>query len=175
MRNEIWRLVPGHDDLADGELRARWELVTRLEVARAFLGATEVAGKIYVVGGYDGQRELSSANVYALTEDSWTDLPDMAFPRGGLSLVADELALFALGGGWTTPLNNHERFDFVTERWTNFPSPVQGSWRHLAAASTQQEGHLHLIGGWGGDYMDLHLRYQSSFRSWLPVINNDRD
>jgi len=174
MHNEIWRLAPNNSDIANTDQQARWELVTRLDVPRAFLGATEVAGELYVVGGYDGRKELALADVYTLATDRWRRLPDLSFPRGGLSLVADDLAIFALGGGWTTPLENHERFDLATAVWSNFPSPIKGTWRHLAAASSEEGGYLHLIGGWSGDYMDLHLRYQSSFRSLLPVISNDR-
>jgi len=60
---------------------------------------------------------------------------------------------------------------FVTNSWSNFPSPLQGSWRNLAAAATGDT--LHLAGGWSGDYLDTHLQYQSSFRAMLPVISND--
>ena len=59
MRDDIWRYAtdePGSQE---------WELLDHLERARAFLGAAAVGGEIYIVGGYDGQRELDLAEVYA--------------------------------------------------------------------------------------------------------------
>lgn len=165
-RNEVWRYRPS----ADGD-RSSWELVTRMPVALAFFGATLVADEIYVVGGYDGQRESNQAYAFSLSSGVWRELPQLAEPRSGLSLVYDGLAIFALGGGWTRPLDTLERFDPSVGAWSNFPSPLPGEWRHLGAIG--YDDRLHLIGGWSGDYLDVHLQYQSTFRALLPVISND--
>jgi DNA-binding CsgD family transcriptional regulator len=163
MRDEIWRLEPGSE--------TGWELAGHLERARAFLGAATVGSEIYIAGGFDGQRELDLAAVFTPATGELRALPPMSVPRGGLSLVYDGLAVFALGGGWNRPLTTHERIDPSTGEWSNFSSPIQGSWRTVAAAAADDR--LHLIGGWSGDYLDLHLQYQSSFRSLLPVITID--
>jgi hypothetical protein len=76
-----------------------------------------------------------------------------------------------LGGGGPYPIDTYERFDLVNNLWSNFPSPLPGEWRNLAAVV--QDGRIHLIGGWSGDYLDIHLQYQSNFRTLLPVITND--
>ena len=165
MRDEIWRL--DLDETGD-KPAGTWEFITRLESPRAFFGATAVDDELYVVGGYDGQQELSDATRYNLTEGTKQSLPPLATPRGGISLVYDDLALYALGGGWTYPMDNHERFDPSTNVWSSFPSPIQGEWRHLGAVS--KDGRLNLLGGWSGDYIDSHLQYQSTFRALLPVI-----
>lgn len=169
MRDEVWRLVP---PTAPDDPAANWELVARLAVPRAFLGATAFNGRIYVAGGFDGQRELNLADVYDLQSGAWESLPPLTVARGGLSLISDGSAIFALGGGWTREIETHERFDLNAQLWSSFESPISGEWRHLAAASYQ--GSLHLIGGWGGDYLDTHLRYESSIRSFLlPLIRTD--
>ena len=165
MHDEIWRL--DLDETGD-EPRGTWEVVSRLESPRAFFGAAAVDEELYVVGGYDGQQELSDTTRYNLAEGTKQSLPPLATPRGGISLVYDELALYALGGGWTYPMINHERFDPSTNVWSSFPSPIQGEWRHLGAVS--KDGRLSLFGGWSGDYLDSHLQYQSTFRALLPVI-----
>jgi kelch-like protein 18 len=167
MRDEVWRYVPTGDDNA----RPNWELMTRLDAPRSFLGATIVDGEIYVVGGYDGESELDLARAYTLATDAWRDLPSLRTPRSGLSLLYDGFAICALGGGWTRPVDTHERFDPAIGVWSNFPSPLSGEWRHLAAIS--YDDRIHLLGGWSGDYLDIHLRYQSTFRTLLPVISND--
>jgi DNA-binding CsgD family transcriptional regulator len=165
MRDEIWSYPTA------GPGSQEWEMLGHLERARAFLGAVVVGGEIYIAGGYDGQRELDLAEVFAPATGVRRLLPSMSTPRGGLNLVYDGLAVYALGGGWTQPVNTQERLDVATDTWSNFPSPVLGEWRNMGAAAT--DGLIHLTGGWSGDYLDIHLQYQSSFRSLLPVINSD--
>jgi DNA-binding CsgD family transcriptional regulator len=165
-RNEVWRYLPD----AEGG-RANWELMTRMPAALAFFGATLVADEIYVVGGYDGQRESNQAHAFTLSSGVWRELPQLSEPRSGLSLVYDGLAIFALGGGWTRPLDTLERFDPSVGTWSNFPSPLPGEWRHMGAVGYNDR--LYLIGGWSGDYLDVHLQYQSTFRALLPVISSD--
>jgi DNA-binding CsgD family transcriptional regulator/N-acetylneuraminic acid mutarotase len=167
MRDEVWRLAVDEDGLPAGN----WELVTRLRTPRAFFGAVAADDAMYVVGGYDGRQELSDADLFSLTDGRWTALPPLSTPRGGLALVYDGLAVFALGGGWTYPIRTFERYDPSTEAWSNFPSPIQGEWRHLGAAAKDER--LHLVGGWSGAYLDTYLQYQSTFRALLPVITRD--
>ncbi len=167
MHDEVWKLAIG----ADGRPAGNWQLFARLRSPRAFLGATVVEEELYVVGGHDGQQELSEADALDLATGDWRTLPPLSTPRGGLSLVYDGLAVFALGGGWTYPIKTHERYDPTTNVWSNFPSPIQGQWRHLGAAA--KDGRLHLVGGWSGAYLETHFQYQSTFRALLPVITND--
>ena len=169
MRDEIWKLDVEANTIAELATKP-WQAAGQLEKARAFLGAVTVGGEIFVVGGYDGQRELNLVEVFTPGKGV-RQLQPLGTPRGGLAVVNDGLAVYALGGGWTHPVETHERYDFATNSWSNFPSPVQGSWRNLAAAATGDT--LHLAGGWSGDYLDTHLQYQSSFRAMLPVISND--
>ncbi|MEX1019938.1 MAG: LuxR C-terminal-related transcriptional regulator [Litorilinea sp.] len=166
MRDEVWAWTPDANTPA-----VEWRLITRLPVPMAFFGATLVDGALYVAGGYDGQNELAQVHRYRLETARWEALPPLTVPRGGLTLAHDGVALLALGGGWTRPISDHERFDAGTNQWTTFASPIPGEWRHLAAVS--REGVIHLLGGWSGDYLDTHLQYQSSFRALLPMITTD--
>jgi len=168
MHDEIWRFIPP-DDVA--KTTAGWALIGRLHTPMAFFGAVLANGEIFTVGGHDGQHELNTAAAYSLATNEWRDLPALTTPRSGLRLVYDGLALFALGGGGPYAIDTHERFDLVNNLWTNFPSPLLGEWRNLGAVV--HDGRIHLIGGWSGDYLDIHLQYQSTFRSLLPVITND--
>ncbi len=169
MRNEIWRLVPPEE--SDAPL-PDWDLVNRMELSRAFFGTVYFDEKIYIVGGHDGQRELARADAYDPAAGTWTPLPPLVTPRGGLTLASDNRSIFAFGGGWDEPVTTHERFDLNTKIWSNFPSPIAGEWRHMVAFS--HENNLYLIGGWSGDYLDVHLQYENLFRRLLiPLIHTD--
>ena len=169
MRDEVWRIPAS----ADGEVMAAdWQVITRMESGRAFAGAVAVADDLYVVGGYDGRRELDDARSYNRVSGEWRELPHLATPRGGISLLYDGLALFAVGGGWTRPVDTIERFDPATGLWSNFPAPISSEWRHLGGAASPL-GQLYLIGGWSSSYLDIHLRYQSSFRTFFPSTQKD--
>ena len=163
LRDEVWRYTP--------DTRAGWELVGRLVKARAFLGAAAVGNDIYVAGGYDGVREMDFLELFTPLTGESRELAPMTAPRGGLALVFDGVAIYALGGGWTQPLVNLERYDLSTNSWSNFPSPIQGEWRNLAASAL--DGQIYVTGGWAGDYIDSQFEFQSSFRALLPVISND--
>ena len=166
MRPEVWRGTPGED----GGLVA-WEEVARLRNPAAFSGGVVVDGELYVIGGYDGQRELAEASALNLETGQWRQLPSMSTPRSGLSVVYDGMAILAFGGGWTRSVDTDERFDGFADQWSNFPSPIQGDWRHLGAVAA--DGRVWLIGGWSGGYLDVHQEYQSAFRALLPVIQSE--
>jgi hypothetical protein len=46
-----------------------------------------VNSDLYVVGGYDGQRDLDNAAIYSLATGVWRELPPLATPRSGHALV----------------------------------------------------------------------------------------
>lgn len=163
MRDEIWRYAPG--------AQSGWELVGHLTKGRAFLGAAAVHNALYIAGGYDGVREITLLERFTPATGEIHELAPMATPRGGLSLVYDGVTLYAIGGGWTQPMTSLERYDMAGNAWSNFPSPLQDEWRNLAAAG--RDGRIYMTGGWAGDYLDIHLEFQSSFRALLPVISND--
>lgn len=169
MRNEIWRVVPPQNPNAPFP---EWDLVNRMELSRAFFGAVYFDKRIYIVGGHDGQRELARADAFDPVAGTWTPLPPLTTPRGGLTLASDNRSIFAFGGGWNEPVTTHERFDLNTKIWSNFPSPITGEWRHMVAFS--HENKLYLIGGWSGDYLDVHLQYENLFqRLLIPLIHTD--
>lgn len=167
MRPEIWSLsVP---ESADATL-PDWSLPTEMEVPRAFLGAATLNGDLYVIGGFDGSRELNLSDIYYIDEKRWESLPPLLKPRGGLQLVSDERGIYALGGGWTQPVNDHERFDPNTRLWSNFKSPLQDRWRHMGAIIHNES--IYVFGGWSGDYLNTHQLYDISLsRLMLPFMS----
>ena len=168
MHDEVWRLVL---PAVDGSLPA-WQLLTRLPSAKAFVGAALVDQQLYVVGGSDGQKSDGMTARFDLKTNEWKELKPLPNPWLGFALVYDGSALFVLGGDEEKAAFIHQRYDISADEWTNFPSPVQGAWRHLGAASAN--GRIFMVGGWSGDYLDGVIEYQSSYRLLLPVISKDQ-
>jgi N-acetylneuraminic acid mutarotase len=170
VRAEVWRLPVAALDRASP---ADWEVVTTLPSPAVFFGSVVVDRTLYVVGGYDGRRELADAARYDLSSGVWQRLPPLSTPRSGLGLVNDGVSVVALGGGWGSTIQTHERLDTVTNQWVDIDSPIRGEWRHFGTAA--HEGNIYMMGGWSGDYLATNLRFQSTFRAMLPMIPQGND
>jgi N-acetylneuraminic acid mutarotase len=169
MQDSVWRLPL---ERVEGARAGDWEVVTHLPNAVAWFGAVLVNDLHYVAGGYDGREELAGFATYNVVTNEWRQLARMTLARGGMSLVHDGITVLALGGGWAGTVQNHERYDALTDQWTVVDTPLSGVWRHFGAAAN--EGSVYILGGWSGTYLDSHLQFQSTFRALLPVIPNDR-
>ena len=170
MQDTMWSLpLAQFEDAAPDD----WQVVTHLPSAVAWFGAVMVNDLIYVVGGYDGRQELAEFATFNVTSGEWQQLANLTVPRGGVTLVYDGITVLALGGGWASTIQSHERYDALTDQWTTIPSPISGEWRHFGAAANA--GSVYILGGWSGAYLDLHVQFQSTFRALLPVIPNRRD
>jgi len=64
-----------------------WKMIKPMNVARAKVKAVAMDGCLYVVGGWDGSRELNSGEMYNPDLDTWSNLPNMKVPRCSHSLV----------------------------------------------------------------------------------------
>lgn len=150
----------------------QWTLGTPLPTPRAFLGAAAVDKTLYVAGGFDGKQEL--AEVLALdphAEDeiarAWRLRAALDQPRAGHGLVAVGARLYAIGGGWRTPLAFNEQYDVRLDAWSRIGTPVVGQWRNLGLVAYQQR--LFAVGGWAGAYLDVNQQYQALYRQLLPL------
>ncbi len=135
--------------------------------ALGFAGAATVGDRIVVAGGFDGNAELAACWVFDPTAEQWSSCASLITPRGGLGLAVDGASVYAIGGGWTEPMRFNERYDSLTDTWSSIPTPIQGQWRNLGVASLGSE--VYAVGGWGGDYLDVHEAFQGPFRSFLPL------
>ena len=150
----------------------RWSQATPMPSARAFAAASALGDVIYVAGGYDGERELDTLEAYdpageGAAAGPWSARSPMSEARGGLGMVPIGSRLYAVGGGWTTPLAFNEQYDSRNGAWSRFETPVAGQWRNLGLAAFGQK--LYAIGGWGGSYLSLNQTYQALLRQLLPL------
>jgi len=152
----------------------RWSSGTPMYQPRGFAAAATLNDVIYLAGGYDGKREYALMYVYdprkeARGEEPWSQRAAMAAPRGGLGLAATESALYAIGGGWTRPVDFNERYDPNADSWSSIPTPLPAQWRNLGVAALD-DGRVFAIGGWSDGHLAVNEEYRTLlYRIHLPL------
>lgn len=80
-----------------------------------------VSGKMYVVGGSDGQYALSSVEVLDMDTLTWAPGPPLSIPRANLCVSVYEDRLFAVGGfSGKKFLDTMEFLEVGSEEWSRF-------------------------------------------------------
>ncbi|KAI4826825.1 hypothetical protein KUCAC02_030256 [Chaenocephalus aceratus] len=87
-------------------------------------GATTLNGKVYVCGGYNGHRSLSTAECYDPDFNQWTLISAMRTSRSGLGVAAYRNRIYAVGGTMNVDLSLHtvEAYNPETNSWNFTPS-----------------------------------------------------
>jgi hypothetical protein len=139
---------------------------------RAFAGAAPAGGRIYVVGGYDGQNELDTCEVYDPALDAWAGCPPLNAPRGGIGVTAIADTLYVIGGGWQSYLVENEYLVVSNDRspgaWRTFSSPLLQEWRNQGVTANGTA--IYAIGGWDGGFLSTNQAYRAVFQLFLPSI-----
>ena len=137
------------------------------DTGRGFAAAAPLGDRIYVVGGYDGERELTTCTIYDPAAKTWETCAPLAVGRGGLGLVALGDQLYAIGGGgWTSYLGFNERYNPHNDTWRAIQTPLIGKWRSPGVVTLDTS--IYAIGGWNNDYLSLNQVYVS-FLMFIPV------
>ena len=124
----------------------RWTMGAPMPSARTEVAVAELGGKIYVVGGFGGERELE---IYDPSADRWSR--GAAIPRAlhHAAAVGWQNKLYVVGGfveDWTPTDEVHE-YDPANDRWRRLAA-LPTSRGALAAAVL--DGKIHAVGGVGG-------------------------
>ena len=114
----------------------------------------EVGGKIYVVGGFGGERELE---IYDPAANRWSRGASIPRELHHAAAVGWQEKLYAVGGfveGWTPTDDVHE-YDPASDRWKRLaalPTP------RGALAAAVLGGKVHAVGGvgWRGRNTPTH-------------------
>jgi N-acetylneuraminic acid mutarotase len=137
---------------------------------RAYAGAGTIDDRIYVIGGYDGQAELDTCEVYDPQQDQWDMCPPLNAPRGGVGVAVVGETLYVIGGGWKSYLVENEYWTVSSDTpgWQTFSSPLLQTWRNLGVAANGT--FIYAVGGWDGDFMAVNKAYRALFRLYLPSL-----
>jgi len=120
---------------ADG---GTWTKRTDMPTARILFFTSEVNGKIYAIGGYDGIKELSTVEEYDPMTDKWVRKADMPTSRIQFSGCAVNGKIYAIGGS-----NDKSYFSIVEEydpeasENVNFKGKLPTTWGEMRTAMSK--------------------------------------
>lgn len=130
---------------------------------------------LYSIGGWDGDRALTTAFVYDPEEDSWQELPEMQYARSDAAGGVMDGRLFVVGG-WDgeQEVAVCEYFDPAASSWAECP-PMSLP-RAGAGATVLGSNQLYVIGGGLQGEVPYAEVYDANAEQWkqieMPMLEN---
>lgn len=95
-----------------------WIGAAAMGSARSVGGSASIDNKLYVVGGFDGERAMDSAEVFDCVTNTWSLLPPLLQRRCSCSCAVLRGQLYVVGGVCGPMALSHvERFDNSVRKW----------------------------------------------------------
>ncbi len=127
-----------------------WASLASMPTARGGLGVAVVNGKIFAIGGFDGNSPLSVNEEYTPGTDMWTTKSSMPTARSGFAIAVYNDKIYCIGGivgtigGTNQYVGNNEVYDPSTDTWqteASMPTP------RADLSANVVNGKIYLIGG----------------------------
>jgi Kelch motif protein len=109
-----------------------WREIAPMPAPRSQGAAVAIGGRIYIVGGAQGDRLVPPTYVYDTASDRWTTAASIPTPRDHLAAAAIDGRVCAIGGRKLSLLQNLAVFECY--------DPAADSWRSLPDAPTARGG-----------------------------------
>jgi N-acetylneuraminic acid mutarotase len=149
--------------------RNRWRRLPSLPVAVNHAAAASAPGRVYVAGGYGGERRA-----FVFDGRRWRTLPNLPSPRGAAGAAVVRGKLYVVGGvGPQGVAQQMLVLDLKKRRWSFAPGPTPRE--HLAVTSAR--GTVYAIAGRAsGVNFDFFEAYSPNRRRWvrLPRVPEPR-
>ncbi|MEM7155285.1 MAG: DUF6519 domain-containing protein [Myxococcota bacterium] len=152
----------------------QWETRAPLPRERSHLGATDVDGKIYAVGGIESflwlfERASDRLDIYDPEHDRWSEGPTAPHRRSELGVATLGSQVHAVGGsrrswGKDQETDTHQIYDVARKTWVEGePLPL----RVAAMAVAVHHGHLQVVGGRNRrGWLARANAYDPAFATW---------
>ncbi|MGO8805694.1 MAG: Kelch repeat-containing protein [Candidatus Bathyarchaeia archaeon] len=127
-----------------------WVSLASMPTARGGLGVAVDNGKIYAIGGFNGNLPLGTNEEYTPALNSWTTMSSMPTARSGFAVAVYNGKIYCIGGtigplgGNSEFVGNNEVYDPATDTWqteASMPTP------RADLSATVANGKIYLIGG----------------------------
>jgi N-acetylneuraminic acid mutarotase len=169
-------LTPDAQDAATGE----WQpLAPVAEGPRQENAVVELDGEIYVLGGLDGFRILSSVEVYDPESDSWRDVADLPEEMHHVNAAAVDGKIYVVGflRGQFRGDGRVFVYDPGADSWSPGTPMPEGTERGASAVAVW-DGLIYVAGGLGGGAAVTNFSvYDPAADTWqeLPDLPQPRD
>jgi len=125
-----------------------WETKTPMPTARSSHGAVVCDGRIYAIGGFDGNSRLNRVEAYDPATDGWTEVAPMPTARSSIAAVLCQDRIYVIGGhDGSKRLSKVEAYDPASNAWTTV-SPMETARNSLTAVAYEER--IYVIGGFDG-------------------------
>jgi|GEM_PF-1416864 len=148
----------------------KWTAKAPMPTARWMLSAAAAAGKIYAIGGGNGDY-LGVNEQYNPGSDSWTAKAPMPTVRSGLASTALGGKIYAQGGyGHVSGMTANEEYSPTSDTWGS--RAVIPTGRESAGAAAVDD-RIYLLGGYArpSEYFAINEAYSPSSNLWLSMAN----
>jgi len=123
-----------------------WTTLTEMPTARSGLGVAVVDGKIYAIGGSDGNSHLDTNEMYDPATNTWVSKQPMPTARSRFGITVFENKIYVMGGANASRFTDaNEVYDPATDTWEIKASMPAGGRSELAVNAVN--GKIYAIGG----------------------------
>ncbi|CRK98360.1 CLUMA_CG011720, isoform A [Clunio marinus] len=144
----------------------KWRKCSKLPFSRSNAGVCALNGKIYCIGGWNGQSGIKQCDVYCPETDQWTSIAPLNTGRCQAGVFAFNKKIWVVGGSdaWNC-LGTVETYDPETNQWT-FSAPLLTPRRGCGLA--ELKGRLYCVGGSDGNQSLKSSEYfDEATQSWI--------
>lgn len=133
----------------NNETPKKWKKCSKLPFSRSNAGVCALDGKIYCIGGWNGQAGIKQCDVYCPQTDKWTSIAPLNTGRCQAGVFAFNNKIWVVGGSdaWNC-LGTVETYDPESNQWTS-SAPLLTARRGCGLA--ELNGRLYCVGGSDGN------------------------
>ncbi|XP_033124819.1 kelch-like protein 28 [Anneissia japonica] len=145
-----------------------WTPVANMLRCRSHHASAVFHGKIYALGGYDGETYMRSVECYCPLTNQWSLSPPMLKSRSFFRAVVANGMLYVIGG-CGQDINSVERFDPDSETW-EMVSPMAD--KRIDFGVAVLHNYIYVVGGHNGtSHLSSVERYDCNRNKWSVVAS----
>ncbi|CAL8105781.1 unnamed protein product [Calicophoron daubneyi] len=127
----------------------RWEMAEHMPSQRSRIGVVALNGRLYAIGGYDGNSRLDTTEVYDPRTKTWSTVAPMNCKRSALGAAALDGRIYVCGGyDGVSSLRTCEVYNPQQNKWHLIPSMTEP--RSAGGLVALSNGCLYAVGGHNG-------------------------